>query len=35
MIIDEIRYKMEYLENITQCLGDKLDKENYYISVSI
>lgn len=31
MIIDEIKLKMEYIEEITQCLGDKLEKDNYYI----
>lgn len=31
MIKDEIKYKMEYIEEISQRLGDKIEKENYYI----
>ena len=30
-IIDEIRNKMEYIEEITSVLGEKLNKEDYYI----
>ena len=31
MIVDDIRFTMEYIEEITKNLGDKLCKEDYYI----
>ena len=31
MIIDEIKYAMEYVEEITKKLGDVITKEDYYI----
>ena len=31
-ISKEIEYKMEYIEEITKCLGDKLEKEDYDIN---
>ena len=31
MIVDDIRFTMEYVEEITKNLGDILCKEDYYI----
>lgn len=31
MIVDEVKYIMEYIEEITQKLGDGLPKDGYYV----